>query len=260
MDAHTDKLEAFARLLDVLSCLRKHCPWDREQTYESLRTNTIEEAMELSEALMDGQTNEIKKELGDVLLHVLFYARIAEEQEEFSIVDVCNALCNKLIYRHPHIYGSSQVDNAKAVASQWEKVKQTEKDGNRTLLSGVPRSLPSLIKAHRMTQKAAAVGFDWSDKSEVWDKVKEEIQEVHEAIQSGDGDKVEAEFGDLLFAVVNAARLHGVNSDNALERTNRKFRSRLEYIESEAGKQGHKLADLSLHEMDQLWNQAKETE
>lgn len=260
MTSKANKLEAFARLLDVLDMLRSFCPWDKKQTNESLRTNTIEEVYELSEALLNKEDKEIKKELGDVLLHVLFYSKIGEEQGAFDIADVCNTLCNKLIFRHPHIYGTSQVDTAEAVVSQWERVKQVEKGGNKMLLSGVPQSLPSLVKAYRISEKAAAVGFDWEKRDDVWDKVAEERKEFEAAVSEGNPDAMEEEFGDWLFALVNAARLYGINPDSALERTNRKFTNRIGYIEAQAKAQGKKLGDLTLDEMEALWQDAKKLE
>lgn len=248
-----ERLEAFSRLLDVLDNLRTHCPWDRKQTNESLRANTIEEVYELSEALEQGDTNAISKELGDVLLHVLFYARIGDEQGDFDIVDVCN----KLIFRHPHIYATEQVEDAGQVVQLWEQVKQKEKDGNKSVLSGVPSALPALIKAYRIQDKARAVGFDWQEREEVWAKVREELQEVEQEMTSGSADDLEAEIGDLLFSIVNAARLYGVNPDNALERTNRKFIDRFEYIERTAKTRGQSITDLSLEEMETLWQEAK---
>lgn len=257
MNAKTDKVEAFARLLDVLDTLRVQCPWDREQTNETLRANTIEEVYELSEALIQKDVFNTKKELGDVLLHILFYARIAQEGGAYDIADVCNTLCNKLIFRHPHVYGESNVKSADAVTQQWEQIKQKEKDGNKTVLSGVPKALPSIVKAYRIQDKARAVGFDWEEPSQVWDKVCEEIQEVQEAIRSDNPVAVEEEFGDLLFAVINAARLYNVNPDNALEQTNRKFINRFGYIEKVARERGKDIKQLTLEEMETLWCEAK---
>lgn len=251
-------LEAFSRLLDVLDNLRTHCPWDRKQTNESLRTNTIEEVYELSEALQQNDTKAVCKELGDVLLHVLFYARIGEEQGDFDIADVCNKLCNKLIFRHPHIYAAEQAEEASQVVQLWEQVKQKEKDGNKSVLSGVPVTLPTLIKAYWIQDKARAVGFDWQERQEVWAKVREELQEVEQEMTSSEVVNLEEEMGDLLFSIVNAARLYGINPDNALERTNRKFIDRFGYIEQMAKLQGRTIADLSLDEMETLWQEAKE--
>ena len=257
MNSKAEKLEAFARLLDVLDTLRAQCPWDREQTKVSIWANSIEEVYELSEAILQEDYQDMKKELGDVLLHICFYALMAQEENRFDIADVCNTLCNKLIFRHPHVYGECVVNTASAVTSQWEQIKQQERGGNKTVLSGVPSSLPSLVKAYRIQDKARAVGFDWEEAQEVWTKVQEEIQEVRQALETKEAEDIEAEFGDLLFAVVNAARLYGVNPDNALERTNRKFISRFGYIESQAKAQGRDIKDLTLGEMDALWEEAK---
>lgn len=225
-----ERIEALGRVIDTLEILRVKCPWDAKQTNESLRPNTIEEVYELSDALMhadaEGGAANLRKELGDVLLHILFYSKIADEQGRFDIADVADALNSKLIFRHPHVFGETKVENAGQVADNWEKLKLREKGGNRTVLAGVPKALPALIKAFRIQEKAAHVGFDWEEPAQVWDKVDEEMSEVREAIAGGDADRIEAEFGDLLFAVVNAARLYGVNPDNALERTNAKFMRR----------------------------------
>jgi XTP/dITP diphosphohydrolase len=258
-DMHTreEKLEAFGRLLDVLDTLREKCPWDRKQTNESLRPNTIEETYELCDALINNDTMNICKELGDVLLHVCFYAKIGSEQEQFDIADVCNKLCDKLIYRHPHVYGDSVAENAGDVVKSWEQLKLKEKDGNKTLLSGVPASLPSLIKAYRIQDKARNVGFDWEEKEDVWHKVKEEIEEYQTEIDKMDQEKATDEFGDLMFSLVNAARLYHINPDNALERTNQKFIRRFNYVEQQTLQQGRSLKDMTLEEMDALWNEAK---
>lgn len=258
-DMHTreEKLEAFGRLLDVLDTLREKCPWDRKQTNESLRPNTIEETYELCDALINNDTMNICKELGDVLLHVCFYAKIGSEQEQFDIADVCNKLCDKLIYRHPHVYGDSVAENAGDVVKSWEQLKLKEKDGNKTLLSGVPASLPSLIKAYRIQDKARNVGFDWEEKEDVWHKVKEEIEEYQTEIDKMDQEKASDEFGDLMFSLVNAARLYHINPDNALERTNQKFIRRFNYVEQKTLQQGRSLKDMTLEEMDALWNEAK---
>lgn len=252
------RLEAFGKLLDVLDELRVKCPWDAKQTNESLRPNTIEEVMELSDALIADDVKDICKELGDVLLHIIFYAKIADEQSRFDIADVCDALREKLIFRHPHVFGSEQVSNAEQVIQNWEQIKLKEKDGNKTVLAGVPSSLPALIKAYRVQEKAANVGFDWEKREDVWNKVKEEIAEVEAEIVRGDTENEEKEFGDLLFSIVNAARLYGVHPETALEKTNRKFIARFNYIESEATKAGRKLKDMTLGEMDELWNRAKQ--
>ncbi len=252
-----EKLDAMRRVMETLDILRVKCPWDAKQTNESLRPNTIEEVFELAQALGEDDTDDIRKELGDVLLHILFYSKIADEKGQFDIADVCDALNNKLIFRHPHVFGEVKADDAEAVAENWEKIKLREKGGNKSVLSGVPRALPALIKAFRIQEKAAHVGFDWDKPEQVWDKVKEEESEVESEIASKDEDGLEAEFGDLLFAVVNAARKYGVNPENALERTNRKFISRFEYIEAGAAKMGKKPDEMTLEEMDALWNEAK---
>ncbi len=258
MNTRERELEAFGRLLDVLDELREKCPWDHKQTNESLRPNTIEEVYELCDAIERADNCDEKKELGDVLLHICFYAKIAQEKNLFDIADVCTALTEKLIYRHPHIYGHSKAETADAVADNWEKLKEHEKGGNKTILSGVPKSLPSLIKAFRIQEKAAHVGFDWRKKEDVWDKVKEELCEYEEALAKENSGEREAEFGDLLFSLVNAARLYGINPDNALELTNRKFISRFNYIERNAKASGKNVSELTLEEMDALWNEAKQ--
>lgn len=261
-----DKLQAFGRLLDVLDELRVKCPWDRKQTNESLRPNTIEETYELCDALMKGDKKDICKELGDVLLHVCFYAKIGSETQDFDIADVCNQLCEKLIFRHPHVFppknheGESHVENAQQVSEQWELLKQKEKDGNKTVLAGVPAALPSLIKAYRIQDKARNVGFDWEERSQVWDKVKEEISEFEAEVEHMDKAKAEAEFGDVMFSLINAARLYKINPDNALEHTNQKFIRRFNYLEQHTLKQGRQLTNMSLEEMDQIWNEAKKLE
>ena len=262
MDLHTkeEKLRAFGRLLDVLDELREKCPWDRKQTNESLRPNTIEEVYELSDALEQEDIKDTCKELGDVLLHVCFYAKIASEKEQFDIADVCTKLVDKLIFRHPHIYGDVKAGTAGEVENNWEKIKQKEKDGNATVLSGVPRALPSLIKALRIQEKTSHVGFDWEHKEEVWNKVREELSEFEETMQHGTSSDKEGEFGDLLFSLVNAARLYGINPDNALEQTNRKFIRRFNYIEQKTKDSGRQLSDLTLQDMDALWNEAKQQE
>ncbi len=257
MHTREEKLAAFGRLLDVLDTLRVQCPWDRKQTNESLRPNTIEETYELADALMADDNANICKELGDVLLHVVFYSKIGEEKEAFDMADVCTKLTDKLVYRHPHIYGDVHADTPEAVKNNWEKLKEKEKDGNKTVLGGVPRALPALIKAARIQEKAAAVGFDWENRSDVWDKVKEEVSEVEAEIESKDKERLQAEFGDLLFAIINAARLYGVNPENALEHTNRKFIDRFNYIEAGAKSQGKHVSDLTLQEMDALWDEYK---
>lgn len=256
----TERLEALGRVIDTLDILRVKCPWDAKQTNESLRPNSIEEVYELADALMTDDPANIRKELGDVLLHILFYSKIADEQGRFDIADVADALNSKLIFRHPHVFGQVQADDAQQVAENWEKIKLREKGGNRTVLSGVPTALPSLIKAFRIQEKAANVGFDWEERHQVWDKVDEETAEVRRAIADGDKAQIEAEFGDLLFAVVNAARLYGVNPDTALEHTNAKFIRRFSHIEACAAAQGRSVADLSLDEMEDAWQDAKTAE
>lgn len=257
MHTRQEKIEAFGRLLDVLDDLRVKCPWDAKQTNESLRPNTVEEVFELVDALISDDVNNIKKELGDVLLHICFYSKIAQEKNQFDIADVCNALCDKLIFRHPHIYGNVKADNADEVKRNWEEIKLKEKDGNKTVLAGVPSALPALIKANRIQEKARNVGFDWEEASQVWEKVKEETDEVEAEIKSGNKEKIEEEFGDLFFALVNAARLYGVNPENALEHTNRKFISRFNYLESKSKELGKPLKEMTLAEMDEIWNEAK---
>lgn len=260
MHTKEQKQEAFGRLLDIMDELRVKCPWDAKQTNESLRTNTIEEVYELCEAIIKSNDNEIKKELGDVLLHVIFYSKIGEEKEAYDIADVCNALCDKLIFRHPHVFGDEAAETAGEVEKSWEQIKLKEKGGNKTILEGVPASLPSIAKAHRIQDKARNAGFDWKQKEDVWDKVSEELSELKNEISNMDEDKIEAEFGDMLFSLINAARLYKVNPDNALERTNQKFIRRFNYIEQESKKQGKNLKDMTLTEMDALWEEAKRME
>lgn len=260
-----EQLKAFERLLDVLDELRVKCPWDKKQTNESLRPNTIEETYELCDALMKDDKKNICKELGDVLLHVCFYAKIGSEKGDFDIADVCNQLCDKLIFRHPHVFppkGSEDkhIETAQQVSEQWELLKQKEKDGNKSVLAGVPAALPSLIKAYRIQDKARNVGFDWEERSQVWDKVKEEISEFEAEVEHMDKAKAEAEFGDVMFSLINAARLYKINPDNALEHTNQKFIRRFNYLEAHTMKQGRNLTDMSLDEMDKIWNEAKALE
>jgi XTP/dITP diphosphohydrolase len=257
MNSREQKLEAFGRLLDVMDELRVKCPWDAKQTNESLRTNTIEETYELCEAIIRGDNQSIKKELGDVLLHIVFYSKLGEEKNAFDIGDVCHALCDKLIFRHPHVFGDDASKTAGEVERSWEQIKLKEKGGNKTVLEGVPASLPSIPKAHRIQDKARNAGFDWDKREDVWTKVKEEIGELEQEINTMDADKMEAEFGDLFFSLINAARLYKVNPDNALERTNQKFIRRFNYIEQEAAKRDKKLKDMTLAEMDILWEEAK---
>jgi XTP/dITP diphosphohydrolase len=286
MHTKEEKMAAFGRYLDVLDALRENCPWDKKQTNESLRPNTIEETFELCDALMKDEQNEICKELGDVLLHICFYARIAEEKGEFDIVDVCNRSADKLIFRHPHVYHPSQVGvphprplpyvpeesenaensefaGAKTVAQvldNWEQIKQKEKDGNTSVLSGVPVSLPSLIKAYRIQDKARHVGFDWEDRQDVWKKVREELDELEAELNRDDREQATRELGDFLFSVINAARLYKLNPDNALEHTNQKFIRRFNYVEAHSMKIGKPLTEMTLQEMDELWNEAKQQE
>ena len=257
MHTRQEQMQAFGRLLDVMDELRVKCPWDRKQTNESLRANTIEEVYELSDALMKDDKKEICKELGDVLLHVVFYSKIGSETDNFDIKDVCDKLCDKLIFRHPHVFGQEKADSAQRVTELWEQVKLKEKDGNRRVLSGVPGALPSIIKAYRIQDKARGVGFDWEQREQVWDKVREEIAEFEAEIQGMDADRREAEFGDVLFSLINAARLYKINPDNALERTNQKFIRRFTYLEEHTIREGKSLTDMTLEEMDALWNEAK---
>lgn len=260
MNRRAEKLEAFGRVLDVLDELREKCPWDRKQTNDSLRINTIEECYELCEALIKDDQDMIRKELGDLLLHTLFYAKIGDEKGAFDIADVCNTLCEKLIFRHPHIYGEVDADSSEQVEKNWEQMKLKEKDGNRTVLEGVPSSLPALIKAHRIQDKARNIGFDWEEREQVWDKVHEEFTELKHEIANLDKDKMEEEFGDLFFSLVNAARLYKIDPENALERTNQKFISRFNYLEAKTLLQGRQLKDMTLAEMDEIWNEAKALE
>ncbi len=282
MHTKDEKMKAFGRLLDVLDTLREKCPWDRKQTNQSLRPNTIEETYELCDALVKDDQHNICKELGDVLLHVCFYAKIGDEQQQFDIADVCNALTDKLIFRHPHVYHPSQVgaeeprplpygegqeDNggetvstAQQVIENWEQIKLKEKDGNKTVLYGVPDALPALIKAYRIQDKARNVGFDWEEKGDVWGKVREELSELETELRNGDKEKSQQEFGDFLFSIINAGRLYHLNPDTALELTNQKFIRRFNYIEAHSIKIGKPLKDMTLGEMDELWNEAKALE
>jgi XTP/dITP diphosphohydrolase len=253
-------LSAFDRLLTIMNDLRENCPWDKKQTLESLRHLTIEETYELSDAILGNDMNEIKKELGDIMLHLVFYARIASETKSFTIIDVLNSICDKLINRHPHIYGDVDVNNEDDVKRNWEQIKL--KEGNKSVLGGVPTSLPALVKAARIQEKARGVGFDWENKSQVWEKVEEEIQEFRQEYNEEtntaiDAERAESEFGDLLFSLINYARFVDINPENALEKTNRKFIKRFQYLETQAAAQGKKLQDMTLAEMDVYWNQAK---
>lgn len=257
MTRREEQLASFGKLLDILDELREKCPWDKKQTNESLRTNTIEEVYELCDAILSKNNNLIKKELGDVLLHIIFYAKIGSETNDFDIKDVCDSLVEKLIFRHPHVFGEDEANNAKQVEQKWELLKLQEKGGNKTVLEGVPASLPALIKAYRIQDKARNVGFDWEDKSQVWDKVEEELSELKTEIANLDEDKMEGEFGDLLFSLINASRLYKINPENALERTNRKFINRFNYLEKQTIAKGVSLKDMTLAEMDHIWNEAK---
>lgn len=256
-----DKLNAFGKLLEIMDELRQKCPWDREQTFESLRKLTIEETYELGDAILKADLEEIKKELGDILLHIVFYAKIGEEKQAFDIKDVIESLNEKLIYRHPHIYGNTDVENAREVEQNWEALKLKEKGRKKkTVLEGVPASLPALVKANRIQEKVSGVGFDWEHPEQVWDKVKEEVNELQEEIDADDKDKIEAEFGDLFFALVNAARLYKIDPEAALERTNLKFINRFNYLEQHTLKKGLDLKSMPLAEMDKYWNEAKKLE
>jgi XTP/dITP diphosphohydrolase len=256
MNSKEAKLQAFSRLLDIMDELREKCPWDKKQTLESLRHLTIEETYELSDAILKGDIQELKKELGDVLLHIVFYARIASETNEFDIADVLHALSEKLIVRHPHIYGDVKADTEEQVKENWEQIKL--KEGNKSVLSGVSKGTPSLVKAYRMQEKAAQVGFDWATSDQVWGKVEEELEELKvELVQTDNQEKSQQEFGDLLFSLINLARKSGLNPDDALEYTNQKFMKRFMYIEESAKAQGKNLLSMSLEEMDAIWNEAK---
>ncbi len=255
-----DTLKSFQKLLEILDELREKCPWDRKQTFDSLRSLTIEEVYELSDAIINRQWDKIKKELGDLLLHVVFYAKMADEQKKFNIKDVIDALNEKLIFRHPHVFGDVKVSGEQEVLDNWEKLKLKEKGGNKSVLDGVPKSLPSIIKAYRMQDKVSHVGFDWEKKEDVWAKVKEELAEFEQELRKGDKQKAENELGDLLFITINAARLYGLNPDDALERANQKFYQRFNYIEQKLKEQGKSVEQASLEEMDKLWNEAKKLE
>lgn len=257
MNSREQKLEAFGRLLDVMDELREKCPWDKEQTNESLRANTIEETYELAEAIINNDNEEIKKELGDLLLHVVFYSKIGEEKESFDVADVCNSICDKLIFRHPHVFGDKTTKSSSDVEKSWEEIKLKEKGGNKTVLEGVPSSLPSMVKAYRIQDKARNSGFDWNEKQDVWEKVQEELGELQHEINKKNENNIEAEFGDTLFSIINAARLYGVNPDNALERTNQKFIYRFNYMEQKVKEQGGALKEMLLEDMEVLWQEAK---
>ncbi len=252
------RLEATARLLEVMDTLREKCPWDREQTIESLRNNTIEETFELADAITDKDMAGIKEELGDLFLHIVFYSKIGEEQGVFDLADVANGVCDKLIYRHPHVYGDVLAESPEEVKQNWEALKLRKKARKSGVLGGVPRSLPAMVKAFRISEKAAAVGFDWESVSDVWDKVYEELHEVEAEMQSGNADNLEAEFGDLFFALINACRKSGIDPENALERTNKKFIKRFNHLEKRIADEGKMVSEASLDEMERYWQEAKQ--
>lgn len=255
MHTREQQLQAFGRLLDIMDELRSKCPWDQKQTFQSLRHLTIEETYELGDAILNNDLQEIKKELGDVLLHIVFYAKIGSETDAFDIADVAEAISEKLIHRHPHIYGNVEVENEDDVKQNWEKLKL--KEGKTSVLEGVPKSLPALVKANRIQDKVAGVGFDWEEPQQVWEKVQEELAELNAEIQKGNSDNIEAEFGDVLFSLINYARFIKVNPENALERTNKKFINRFQHLEKAAKKMDKSLHDMSLAEMDVFWDAAK---
>jgi len=255
MNSRESQLQAFGRLLDIMDDLREKCPWDKKQTLQTLRHLTIEETYELGDAILDNNLSEVKKELGDLLLHIVFYAKIGSETNDFDITDVCNEICEKLIHRHPHIYSDTVVKDEEEVKQNWEKLKL--KEGKKSVLEGVPKSLPALVKASRIQDKAKGVGFDWEESHQVWDKVQEELQELQEEVAAGNQDKMENEFGDVLFSMINYARFLNINPEDALERTNKKFIKRFQYLESKAGELGKPLSDMTLAEMDVFWNEAK---
>jgi XTP/dITP diphosphohydrolase len=256
MNSKEKKMEAFGRLLDIMDELRAKCPWDKEQSFESLRNLTIEETYELADSILEKDINGIRKELGDILLHIVFYAKIGSETGHFDISDVCDSLIEKLIFRHPHVFGDTKVSGSKNVIENWEDLKI--KEGNKTVLGGVPKSLPAMIKANRIQDKVRAVGFDWDVREQIWDKVKEELGELHEVIEEGSQDKIEDEFGDLFFSIINAARLYKVDPETALERTNKKFIKRFNYLEQQTMHKGKSLRDMNLEEMNIIWEQAKQ--
>ena len=255
MNTRKDQLKAFDRLLTIMNELREQCPWDKKQTMESLRHLTIEETYELGDAILDNDLEEIKKELGDVLLHIVFYSKIGSETNHFDIADVCNSICDKLIDRHPHIYGDVKVDNEEDVKRNWENLKL--KEGKSSVLEGVPKSLPALVKANRIQDKVAGVGFDWEEPQQVFEKVNEELNELQFEVKKGDSEKIESEFGDVLFSMINYARFLKVNPENALERTNKKFIKRFQYLENKSKEINKDLKDMSLDEMDVFWEEAK---
>ncbi|HKL38064.1 MAG TPA: nucleoside triphosphate pyrophosphohydrolase [Bacteroidales bacterium] len=252
------QLEAFDRLLNILNELREKCPWDRKQTMESLRNLTIEETYELADSILENDLPEIRKELGDLLLHVVFYAKIAEEQQAFDITDVIHSLCNKLVNRHPHVFGETSVQDSKQVEENWEQIKM--KEGQKSILSGVPDSLPALIKSNRIQQKVRGVGFDWEKKEQIWDKVREELDELEHEVRHEKKEKMEAEFGDLLFSIINAARLYDIDPENALEKTNKKFIKRFKFLEENTISKGHSLKDMTLDDMNVIWEEAKKND
>ena len=255
MDNRKNQLQAFDRLLSIMDDLREKCPWDQKQTLQSLRHLTIEETYELGDAILDNNLNEVKKELGDLLLHIVFYAKIGSETNDFDISDVCNEICDKLIHRHPHIYSDVVVIDEKEVKQNWEKLKL--KEGKKSVLEGVPKSLPALVKASRIQDKVKGVGFDWEEPHQVWDKVQEEIEEFQVEVAAGNKDKMESEFGDVLFSMINYARFLNINPEDALERTNKKFIKRFQYLESKAQELGKPLMEMTLTEMDVFWEEAK---
>ncbi|WP_395075752.1 nucleoside triphosphate pyrophosphohydrolase [Flavobacterium sp.] len=255
MNSRQQQLDAFGRLLDIMDELREKCPWDRKQTLQTLRHLTIEETYELGDAILDNNLEEVKKELGDLLLHIVFYAKIGSETNSFDMADVANEICDKLIHRHPHIYGDVVVADEEEVKQNWEKLKL--KEGKKSVLEGVPKSLPALVKASRIQEKVKGVGFDWEESHQVWDKVEEELSEFQVEVAGGNQDKMEAEFGDVLFSMINYARFLNINPEDALERTNKKFIKRFQYLESKAEELGKPLMDMTLAEMDVFWNQAK---
>ncbi len=255
MNSRQLQLDAFSRLLDIMDELREKCPWDKKQTIQSLRHLTIEETYELGEAILDNDLNEVKNELGDLLLHLVFYAKIGSESKAFDIADVANAICEKLIHRHPHIYGDVVVADDEEVKQNWEKLKL--KEGRKSVLEGVPKGLPALVKASRIQDKAKGVGFDWEHPDQVWDKVLEEIQEFRDEVENQNQQQMESEFGDVLFSLINYARFLNINPEDALERTNKKFISRFQYLESKAAGLGKSLSDMTLGEMDVFWEEAK---
>ena len=256
MNTRKQQLEAFNRLLDIMDELREKCPWDQKQTLQSLRHLTIEETYELADAILDNDLDEIKKELGDVLLHIVFYAKIGSEKQAFDIADIAHTISDKLIDRHPHIYGDVKVENEEEVKQNWEKLKL--KEGKKSVLEGVPKSLPAMVKANRIQDKVAGVGFDWEEPHQVWEKVQEELTELNDEIKNSNQDKIEKEFGDVLFSMVNYARFIGVNPENALEKTNKKFINRFQYLEEAAKKEGKQLSEMTLAEMDIHWENSKE--